>query len=112
MRRVDGNIIATLRKQRGWDQTTLAEKAQVDVSVISRLERNLQPDFKFSVVAAVADVLEISIDSLTTVPSASDVVDIASELQIAIEMLQKQPLRFQRQMAAIILAYLNTMEDS
>jgi transcriptional regulator with XRE-family HTH domain len=43
-----------VRESKGWDQRTLAAKAGIDRSVISRLERGIQNDLKASVLVALA----------------------------------------------------------
>lgn len=58
---LDGKRIAELRRNLGWEQQHLAEAAGVTASVISHLERNIQPDFKLSVVIAVAKALNVTI---------------------------------------------------
>ncbi|MEM9955029.1 MAG: helix-turn-helix transcriptional regulator [Chloroflexota bacterium] len=61
---IDGNKIAVLRKQKQMDQTELANQAGIAQSVVSRMERNMQVDYKLSVVIAVANALDVGIEDI------------------------------------------------
>ena len=100
--------ITELRRKRKWEQQQLAKEAGVAKSVISRLERGLQDDFKISVIAAVAKALGVSVDSLL-LHSQVDTDDIDGELQEIMLKLSKQPKTIQRQAAGILRGYLATL---
>ena len=108
---VNGEAIANLRKQKGMDQKTLAEKANVNASVLSRLERNLQSDFHASIVVQIADVLEVSVDSILNRNYSQDENPTQIDWQLVIEEMQKQPLDIQKQAAYIMKGYLQTLKD-
>jgi transcriptional regulator with XRE-family HTH domain len=110
--KVNGKKIAELRKLRSWNQKTLAAKAQVVPSVISRIEMGLQDDFKVSVVAAVASALETSVDSLLNHAYQPNTGEIVVELQEAIVELSHTPKHIQRQAAGIIRGYLATLSEA
>jgi transcriptional regulator with XRE-family HTH domain len=108
--RINGTMIVELRRSRGWDQKTLANVSGVDAGVISRLERNLQSDFKISVVLAVAKALEVSVDTLLNyVPSEDDVV--TPEWEVICAAIAKYPPRIQKQAAAIMQGYLSSLRE-
>jgi transcriptional regulator with XRE-family HTH domain len=112
---LNGPLIRYLREQKGWDQQTLAAKANVHPSVISRLERGLQDDVRFSVVVAIAQTLGVSIDSL--VREAMDGVAIAppasmiAELEIMIREFGNEPIEIQRQAAGILRGFLSALRN-
>ncbi len=111
VRKIDGGKITRLRKQKGWDQYELAAAANIAPSVVSRLERNLQADFKLSVVDAVATALNVSIDALLEPRTRSESADIALELQAALDQLRMQSGRVQRHVAGIINGYLAALDE-
>ena len=111
MRKIDGAKIAKLRKQKGWDQYELAQAAQIAPSVVSRLERNLQSDFKLSVLDAVATSLGVSIDSLLDARSELEIDTFSPELQIVFAKLHTQPQLIQRHVAGIIRGYLAALDE-
>lgn len=108
MRAIDGRRITTLREQRGWTQAQLAEAAGVTPSVISRLERNLQADFKLGVVVAVADALGVSLDALlgrqVEIEAAGTLV---VDLRSVLADLSTYPPAVQQHVAEIMRAYLD-----
>ncbi len=108
---VNGKAIINLRKQKGMDQKTLAEKANINASVLSRLERNLQSDFHVSVVVQIADVLEVSVDNLINRNYSESERPIQVDWQLIVEEMQKQPPRIQKQAAYIMKGYLETLKD-
>lgn len=102
------HVIQRLREQRGWDQKRLASESQVNPSVISRLERGVQQDFKLSVVLAIARALNIDIS--TIVQQDEYETDVVEDLQVAIRRCVIQPHTVQRQIAGMINGLLNVVE--
>lgn len=70
---INVDMLRSLRELRGWDQQALATQADVDRSVISRIERGSQRDLKVSVLVALARALEVPVDRLLT-PMFSDML--------------------------------------
>src|SRR5262249_5026679 len=101
MRRLDGARIAQLRKQKGWDQYELAAAARIAPSVISRMERNLQQDFKVSVLAAVASALGTSLDSLLVPFEETRGIGFTAELEVVLAQVRQQPDQVQRHIAGM-----------
>lgn len=108
MRSINGQVIKELREMRGWGQRELATKAGINQSVLSRLERNLQDDVMFSVVAALADALGTTIDALSPTPNSSEGIPIP-ELSVVLDLVVAQREEIQRQIAGVIRGYLSTM---
>lgn len=102
---VKGEVIKLLREQRGIGLRQLASEAGIDHSVISRLERNLQNDVMLSVLASIADVFEVSLDTLTDRTNREN-VPLTPELDVLISLLGEQPKAIQVHIASIISAYL------
>ena len=102
--------IAELRKQKGWDQQTLANQAGVDPSLISRLERGLQGDFKLSVVVSIAKALEVSVDSILESKYHIKEPIFEPELTVILNQLGKKPGKIQLQVAAMLKGYLNYVD--
>lgn len=103
-----GTTLRLLRERHGWDQQTLAHHAGIDASVISRLERGLQTDFKVSVLITLARTLSVSLDILLDHPAASPPPLIA-ELELVLPDLARLAPAQQRQVAAILRSYLSTI---
>lgn len=59
-----GARVRRLRAERGWSQRTLAERAGVDQSLISKLETGYQDGVLLSTVVKIADALGTSMDGL------------------------------------------------
>jgi len=102
--------IAELRKQKGWDQQTLAKEAGIDPSLISRLERGLQEDFKLSVIIALSKALGVSIDMLLEVQHQVIEPILDPELIAIINLIGQKPQRIHLQAAAILRGYLSFVE--
>jgi transcriptional regulator with XRE-family HTH domain len=107
---INGDKIALLRKEKGWDQRKLAAEAHVDPSVVSRLERNLQDDCMLSIVNRIASVLDVSIDELLNRGYQPGTVDLDSELQAVISILARQTPIIQQQAAGILRGYISTLK--
>jgi transcriptional regulator with XRE-family HTH domain len=54
-----GRAIALCRKQRGYNQAQLAEKAEISVSYLSLLEQNKRKDPTLSTVQKIAEALAV-----------------------------------------------------
>jgi transcriptional regulator with XRE-family HTH domain len=107
---IDIRIMRMHREAKGWDQLTLARKAGIDPSVVSRLERGLQIDLKASVLIALAQALDISVDMLipdhplTTSEYVTDLTAMVAEVE-------RLPEKYQRQVAALLYGYLSTLPN-
>ncbi len=108
---LDGSRIAKLRKQKGWEQRQLASIAQVDPSVISRLERGIQEDFKLSIVISVASALEVSVDALLSTSLLPKSGQLVAELQSVFKEVGELPIPIQRQIAGMIRGFLSALRD-
>jgi len=107
--RVNPQMLRFLREAKGWDQLTLANKAGINPSVISRLERGLQKDFKISIIVALAQTLETSVDSLLTAPNHPVQTELTVELEATMKEISRLGKNYQHQVAAILQAYLSAM---
>ena len=107
---IDSQKLRALREARGWDQHTLAQQAKVDPSVVSRLERGLQTDLHASILVALARAMDIAVDTLLARPH-QPAPELAAELTSAFTALSPLSPPQQRQVAAIIRAYLSTLPE-
>jgi transcriptional regulator with XRE-family HTH domain len=103
---VNGDKIAALRKIRGWEQQDLAAHAKINSSVISRMERGLQDDFKLSVIVQIAQALEVSVDQLLASSWQQTNPAFTPELENSFRILSLQSAEIQNHLAAIVLTYL------
>ncbi|MEP7288847.1 MAG: helix-turn-helix transcriptional regulator [Chloroflexota bacterium] len=110
MNLLNGFKIKTLREQKHWEQQDLARAAGTARSVISRLERGLQNDFKLSVVVAIAMALGVSIDSLLDESFQIVKPSFTPELQMALAELSHQPEKIQNHIAGIVQGYLTALK--
>ena len=101
--------LRALRAARGWDQQTLAQRAGIDPSVVSRLERGLQEDSRLSVLVALARAFQVSTDLLLVNPTI--VPAIEADLAAAIATLAQLSPAQQRQVAALLRAYMAHLPD-
>jgi transcriptional regulator with XRE-family HTH domain len=102
--------LRALREARGWDQLTLAQRAGVDPSVISRVERGLQDDMRVSVLVALARTFQVSTDFLLVDPVTP--LAMSDDLSAAVVTLGQLSVARQRQVAALLRAYLTHLPDS
>lgn len=102
-------LLRSLREGRGWDQLTLAREAGIDPWVISRLERGLQDDMRVSVLVAVARALQTPVDLLLVEPIVTPA--LGAELTGAIATLAELAPAQQRQVAALLRAYVATLPE-
>src|SRR5262245_27484976 len=106
---IDPQVLRSLREPRGWDQQTLATAAEVDPSVVSRLERGLQQNLMASVLVALARALATPVDALLIASAQHAPPPLVAELGAVMTELGKLPPSQQRQVAAIVRAYVTTM---
>ncbi len=106
---VDGQALKALAGAKGWDQLTLARRAGINPSVVSRLERGLQPAVRASALVALAHALGVPIDTLVTKPDRQTEVSALPELAAVLAELARQPEEYQRQVVAVLRAYLSSM---
>lgn len=105
---IDPSKIEQFRLNKNWNQLQLAQKAKINPSVISRIERGLQKDCKLSVILAIASALDVRIDDLLTTRNETE-YDV--ELEAAMQQLVKYPQAKQKQAAAILRGYLSSLEE-
>jgi transcriptional regulator with XRE-family HTH domain len=100
-----------LRKGRGWGQRQLAKEAGIAHTVISRLEAGTQKDVRVSILIAIAETLNVTVDSLLQGGSMQGLEsELIPELQSVIRQMKRQPVAVQRQAAGIIRGFLQTLE--
>jgi transcriptional regulator with XRE-family HTH domain len=108
---VNGEKIVELRQKRRWSQSDLSAAAHVDHSVISRLERNLQPDCMLSIIIAIANALGVTVDELLVETEQMTLGKLSPELRAAIHQLAQKGQRIQRQAGLILDGYLASLEE-
>src|SRR5262249_20989512 len=110
---INVEMLRSLREVRGWDQRTLAAHADVDRSIISRIERGTQRDLKVSILVAIARALEVPIDQLIVAAEAPDrdQTQLVAELSAVIDALGPLPPMHQRRVAAILRGYLSVVPE-
>src|SRR5689334_18246305 len=107
-------MLRSLRELRGWAQETLAARANVDRSVISRVERGSQRDLKVSVLVALARALDVPVDRLIVAaetPADATHVQLVTELEVVVDALAPLSTAHQRQVAAILRGYLSALPE-
>jgi transcriptional regulator with XRE-family HTH domain len=110
---INSKKIRALRESRGWDQYELAAIANINRSVVSRLERGLQTDFKLSVIISIATALGVSVNELLSsyIEETKEMQALVPDLNIVIEDLRKRPAEIQHQAAGILRGFLSTLRD-
>lgn len=108
---LDVRKITELREKKGWSQKDLAEATQISTSAISRLEKGMQTDFKFSLILSVAVALGVTIDELLIHARKNSTSRIIPELQSVLNQLSEQPEPIQQQVVGIIRGYLSTIRS-
>jgi transcriptional regulator with XRE-family HTH domain len=108
---INPQLLRALREARGWDQQTLELTAEVDPSVVSRLERGLQVDLKASVPVALARALDTPVDTLLVAPRGHDSSALVLELSAILGEVAKLSPAQQRQVAAIMRAYVSALPE-
>lgn len=66
-----GKRVEKARKARGWNMATLARRAKVSASYISRLEGGTYPNPSLAKMSAIADVLGVRVSDLVDLPPAT-----------------------------------------
>src|SRR5947209_3968130 len=105
---ISGAKLKSLRQMRGLDRKALARAAGVDPSVVSRLERGLQQDVRGSVLVGLAGALDVPVDALLIRSREADSDTMVPELSATISEIGHLPEDRQRQVAALLQAYLAT----
>jgi transcriptional regulator with XRE-family HTH domain len=105
---ISGAKLKSLRQMRGLDRKALARAAGVDPSVVSRLERGLQQDVRGSVLVGIAGALDVPVDALLVVSREAAPSIMLPELVATMSELAHLPEDRQRQVAALLQAYLAT----
>jgi transcriptional regulator with XRE-family HTH domain len=104
----DGAQLRALREARGWDKATLAQRAGVSASVLTRLERGSQADLRVSILVALARALEVEpavlLNNHQTVREP-----VMIELQAALHEASHLASEYQRHLASIIRAYIRDL---
>jgi len=108
---INPQVLRALREARGWDQQTLATNADVDPSVVSRLERGLQQNLRASVLVALAHALDVAVDTLLAAAHQHTSPAFVAELTAAIHGLMNLSPAQQRQVAAIVQGYVSTLPE-
>lgn len=98
--------IIALREQHGWDRKRLAQEANLSPSVITRIEKGQQQDFKVSVIVAVAKALDVPVDNLLSEAHNEIPFEFIPELQAALFLLTRQPREAQLHVSGMIRGYL------
>ena len=104
---IDTERLQALRVARGWDRHTLATRAGISPSVITRIERGLQTDLRVSILLALAVTLDVPLDALVLRPQALS-GPLQAELSAALLRLETLSQAQQRQVAALLIAYVAT----
>jgi transcriptional regulator with XRE-family HTH domain len=105
---IDGEKVVALRKQRKMDQLSLAKAAGVAQSVLSRMERGMQDDYKLSVIVSVARVLGVSVDDLLT--STNNRPELEPELQAILNIIEQRDFNTQRIAARILRGLIDGLD--
>lgn len=108
---IDGNVIRSIREAKRWDQLTLAQVADINPSVVSRLERGLQDDLRASVLVALARALEVPVDFLLHSSLRQVPIELTPELVEVLADLALLAPALQQQVAAILRGYLSTLPE-
>ena len=108
-----GEAIRTLRKQAGWNQGEVAEKADLSVDVIGRLERGtVTPDLR--TLYQISRALNVSMAELLSRAMDETVDPTQEEIQKLSHYLQTKPLdeiRLAREIVQHILEHLQERKD-
>jgi len=108
---IDGQKLRKLRQGRGWDQKTLAKQANVDPSIISRLERGLQENITVSVLIGLAKSLGVPVDALLVPYRETKQGELTYELSLAVGELPSLSAEHQRLVAAILQGCMSALSN-
>jgi transcriptional regulator with XRE-family HTH domain len=103
---IDTAALRALREAHGMDQATLAARAGLDKSVISRLERGVQRDFRVSVLIRLAQVLDTSVESLLHTPYHRTRPALGTELAAVLDQVESLSPAHQQRVASLLRWYL------
>lgn len=67
---IDGPKLARLRRERGWTQEVLAERAGLGAVIVRKLEQNARRSARISTLSALATALAVPVSDLLTGPHA------------------------------------------
>lgn len=67
---IDGLKLARLRRERGWTQEVLAERAGLGAVIVRKLEQNARRSARISTLSALATALAVPLSDLLTDPPA------------------------------------------
>lgn len=98
--------LRALREAHGMDQATLAARAGLDKSVISRLERGVQRDFRVSVLIRLAQVLDTSVESFLHTPYHRPRPALGTELAAVLDQVETLSPTHQQRVASLLRWYL------
>jgi transcriptional regulator with XRE-family HTH domain len=105
-----GEEIRNLRKQAGWNQGELAEKAELSVDVIGRLERGtVTPDLR--TLYQISNVLNISMAELLRRATDEPVDPAQEEIQKLSHYLKTKPLDEIRLAQEIVQQILEHLQE-
>ena len=85
-----GKAIKVCRTQRGWNQSTLAQRANISISHVSKVESGKR-DPTMSVLQSVSDALDVPLMMLMFIASSDDElkqIDIKTREKIAHESVK------------------------
>lgn len=108
---IDPTRVKVLRKARGWNQIDLSKHSKVDKSIISRIERGFQADYRVSVVVKLAKSLNVPVDSLIVSEEPRETEEMIPEVADMIYQLKKHDIKVQHQVVTITRAFLSTIEE-
>lgn len=109
---IDGQGFRALRRARGWDQKTLADKAGVDPSLISRLERGLQDNVTTSALVGLAQTFDVPVDALLVPYRDQPSSSLVHELEVVVSNLPNLSPENQRLVAAILWGCLSALSGA
>jgi transcriptional regulator with XRE-family HTH domain len=108
---INAERVIELRKQYGWGQRQLAKEAGISHTVISKIESKAQEDIKLSVIVAIANALNVTVDSLLDKNATQALeIDLIPELNSLIHQLRKSSPAVQKQVSGMVRGFLASLE--
>ena len=102
---VDARSLRRLRTTHGWSQRELARAADVNSSIVSRLERGLQMSVDAGVLVALARALGVGVEDLLVVRGeGQERASLDLELAVEVARLSELSIARQRHVAALLRA--------